>query len=87
MTHLSIRLFGGFHAELDSGPPLGIRRKKAQALLAYLALRPGLARSRDSLAALLWSGTTDQHGRHNLRQTLFALRQVVALIRSSWRAS
>jgi DNA-binding SARP family transcriptional activator/pimeloyl-ACP methyl ester carboxylesterase len=78
MTHLSIRLFGGFHAELDSGPPLGIRRKKAQALLAYLALRPGLARSRDSLAALLWSGTTDQHARHNLRQTLFALRQVVA---------
>jgi DNA-binding SARP family transcriptional activator/pimeloyl-ACP methyl ester carboxylesterase len=76
MTHLSIRLFGGFHAELISGPPLGIRRKKAQALLAYLALRPGLARSRDSLAALLWSGTTDQHARHNLRQTLFALRQV-----------
>jgi DNA-binding SARP family transcriptional activator/pimeloyl-ACP methyl ester carboxylesterase len=76
MTHLSIRLFGGFHAELASGPPLGIRRRKAQALLAYLALRPGLARSRDSLAALLWSGTTDQHARHNLRQTLFALRQV-----------
>jgi DNA-binding SARP family transcriptional activator/pimeloyl-ACP methyl ester carboxylesterase len=76
MTHLSIRLFGGFHAELDSGRPLGIRRKKAQALLAYLAVRPGLARSRDSLAALLWSGTTDQHARHNLRQTLFALRQV-----------
>jgi DNA-binding SARP family transcriptional activator/pimeloyl-ACP methyl ester carboxylesterase len=76
MRHLSIRLFGGFHAELDSGPPLGVRRKKAQALLAYLAVRPGLARSRDSLAALLWSGTTDQHARHNLRQTLFELRQV-----------
>src|SRR5713101_7460698 len=76
MTHLSIRLFGGFQAELASGPPLGIRRKKAQALLAYLALRPGLARSRDSLAALLWSGTTAQHARHNLRQTLFVLRQV-----------
>jgi len=78
MTHLSIRLFGGFQAELASGPPLGIRRKKAQALLAYLALHPGLARSRDSLAALLWSGTTDEHARHNLRQTLFALRKAVA---------
>ena len=78
MTHLSIRLFGGFHAELASGPPLGIRRKKAQALLAYLALHPGRAPSRDSLGALLWSGTTDEHARHNLRQTLFALRQAVA---------
>ncbi len=78
MTQLSIRLFGGFHAQLGSGQPLAIRRKKAQALLAYLALHPGAARSRDSLAGLLWSGTTDEHARHNLRQTLFALRQAVA---------
>ena len=33
MTQLSIRLLGGFHAQLDSGRPLTIRRKKAQALL------------------------------------------------------
>ena len=57
--------------------PLAIRRKKAQALLAYLALHPGAASSRDSLAGLLWSGTTDEHARHNLRQTLFALRQAI----------
>jgi len=78
MTQLSIRLFGGFRAQLGSGRPLTIRRKKAQALLAYLALHPGQACSRDSLAGLLWSGTTDEHARHNLRQTLFALRQAVA---------
>ena len=77
MTQLSIRLFGGFRAQLGSGRPLTIRRKKAQALLAYLALPPGPARSRDSLAGLLWSGTTDEHARHNLRQTLFALRQAI----------
>lgn len=77
MTQLSIRLFGGFRAQLGSGRPLTIRRKKAQALLAYLALPPGLARARDSLAGLLWSGTTDEHARHNLRQTLFALRQAI----------
>ena len=77
MTQLSIRLFGDFRAQLASGRPLAIRRKKAQALLACLALHPGQARSRDSLAALLWSGTTDEHARHNLRQTLFALRQAI----------
>jgi DNA-binding SARP family transcriptional activator/pimeloyl-ACP methyl ester carboxylesterase len=76
MTQLSIRLLGGFRAQLGSGRPLALRRKKAQ--LAYLALHPGQACSRDSLAGLLWSGTTDEHARHNLRQTLFALRQAVA---------
>lgn len=77
MTQLSIRLFGGFRAQHGSARPLAIRRKKAQALLAYLAMHPGQTCSRDSLAGLLWSGTTDEHARHNLRQTLFALRQAV----------
>ena len=77
MTKLSIRLFGGFRAQHGSTRPLAIRRKKAQALLAYLAMHPGQTCSRDSLAGLLWSGTTDEHARHNLRQTLFALRQAV----------
>ena len=78
MTQLSLRLLGGLRAQHGSGRPLAIRRKKAQALLAYLALHPGAASSRDSLAGLLWSGTTDEHARHNLRQTLFALRQAIA---------
>ncbi|HEU4370040.1 MAG TPA: alpha/beta fold hydrolase [Methylomirabilota bacterium] len=77
MTQLSIGLLGGFRAQLGSGRLLTIRRKKAQALLAYLALRPDVSHSRESLAGLLWSGTTDQHARHNLRQTLFALRQAL----------
>src|SRR5216683_1252546 len=77
MTQLSLRLLGGFRAQHGSGRPLAVRRKKAQALLAYLALHPGAPSSRDSLAGLLWSGTTDEHARHNLRQTLFTLRQTI----------
>ena len=77
MTQLSLRLLGGFRAQHGSGRPLAVRRKKAQALLAYLALHLGAPSSRDSLAGLLWSGTTDEHARHNLRQTLFALRQAI----------
>src|SRR5947207_1402495 len=79
MTQLSIGLLGGFCARLGPGQPLTIRRNKAPALLAYLALRPALAHSRESLAGLLWSGTTDEHARHNLRQTLFALRRAVEI--------
>ena len=77
MTQLSLRLLGGLRAQHGSGRSLSIPRKKAQALLAYLALHPGAASSRDSLAGLLWSGTTDEHARHNLRQTLFTLRQAI----------
>src|SRR5258708_19893562 len=77
MTQLSLRLLGGFRAQHGSGRPLAVRRKKAQALLAYLALHPGAPSSRDSLAGFLWSGTTDEHARHNLRQTLFTLRQTI----------
>jgi DNA-binding SARP family transcriptional activator/pimeloyl-ACP methyl ester carboxylesterase len=79
MATLSIRLFGGFAARVGSAAPRTVRRRKARALLAYLALRPGLGHSRESLAALLWSGTTDEHARHNLRQTLFALRQDLSI--------
>jgi len=77
MTQLSIQLFGGFHAQLGPGRPLTVRRKKAQALLAYLALHPGQPRSRDALATLLWSGVGDEQARHSLRQSLFALRQAI----------
>jgi DNA-binding SARP family transcriptional activator len=48
--------------------------KKAKALLAYLALRPGQVHERDALAALLWGDTTDANARNSLRQTLFVLR-------------
>ena len=78
MTQLSIQLLGGFHAQLGPGRPLTVRRKKAQALLAYLALHPGPPRSRDALAALLWSGVADEQARHSLRQSLFALRRAIA---------
>ena len=78
MTQLSIRLLGGFRAQLVSGRPLIIRRKKAEALLAYLALAPGQPRTRDALATLLWSGVGDEQARHSLRQSLFALRRAIA---------
>jgi DNA-binding SARP family transcriptional activator/pimeloyl-ACP methyl ester carboxylesterase len=58
-----------------------VRRRKARALLAYLALRPGSEYSRESLAALLWPDMADEHARHNLRQALLALRQTLAMER------
>lgn len=50
---------------------------KAQALLAYLAVRPGRRHSRDKLATLLWPAAGDEHARQSLRQALVMLRRVL----------
>jgi DNA-binding SARP family transcriptional activator len=76
MARLTLSLLGGFQAWFDPGPPL-LLPPKAQALLAYLAMRPGQTHPRDKLAAILWGGTDDEHARSNLRHTLFDIRQAV----------
>jgi DNA-binding SARP family transcriptional activator/tetratricopeptide (TPR) repeat protein len=75
MARLSLTLLGGFRARLDSGRPLAFSTRKAQALLAYLALPAGVAHPRDKLATLLWGSTVDTTARTSLRQTLYALRK------------
>jgi DNA-binding SARP family transcriptional activator/pimeloyl-ACP methyl ester carboxylesterase len=79
MARLSIRLLGGLRSERAAGVPVFIRRRKARALLAYLALRPGSEYSRESLAALLWPDMADVQARHNLRQAMLAVRQTLAM--------
>ncbi len=75
---LEFRLFGGFAVRLTTGEALAFPRRKAQALLAYLALHPDQVHPRDKLAALLWGGASDARARHSLRQALVALRQALA---------
>jgi DNA-binding SARP family transcriptional activator len=74
MECLRVALLGGFQAMPLSGPALIVPTKKAQALLAYCAFRPGQAHTRDKLAALLWGETAEEHARNSLRQSLFVLR-------------
>jgi DNA-binding SARP family transcriptional activator len=49
--------------------------KKAQALLAFLALPPGQPHRRDKLASMLWSDRSEDAARQNLRQCLSAIRR------------
>ncbi|HWP35553.1 MAG TPA: AAA family ATPase [Thermodesulfobacteriota bacterium] len=74
---LDLTLLGGFQARLPSGRTLALRPKKAQALLAYLAVRPGQAHPRAKLAALLWGEAGEEQARSSLRQTLFTLRKAL----------
>ena len=77
MTRLSLTLLGDFQARLEPGPPLRLRTRKTQALLAYLARVPGQPHSRDKLADLLWGERSPDQARSRLRDTLFALRQAL----------
>ena len=77
MARLSLTLLGGFEARLDSGAPVSLPTRKAQGLVAFLAMPQGLAHSRDKLASLLWGSTAEARARTSLRQTLYAVRKSV----------
>jgi len=81
MAHIDLKLLGGFQVRpSDGGPPIRVPTRKAQGLLAYLALPCGLAHPRDKLAALLWGDMREGQARTNLRQTLFTLRKALPVI-------
>ena len=75
-----LKLLGGFSAHGPHGEPLEIVGQKDRALLAYLALSPGVAHGRDKLAALLWSDHGERQARDSLKQCLLRLRRVLAAI-------
>src|SRR4029450_9369744 len=77
MARLTLTLLGGLRAHLDPGAPLAFPTRKAQALLAYLAMPPGEAHPRDKLASLLWGSTVETTARTSLRQTLYSLRRIL----------
>jgi len=79
MRRLSLSLFGGFEARIPPGPPLSFQTRKAQALLAYLALPLGRAHPRDKLAALLWGERGDEQARRSLRQALYDIRKALGV--------
>ena len=70
-------LLGGFNGRLSSGAPVSLPTK-AQALLAYLGIRPGQSHSRDKLAALLWGERSDEQARGGLRNALVVVRRALA---------
>jgi DNA-binding SARP family transcriptional activator len=72
---LRLNLMGPFSIERDR--PITLHNKKAQALLAFLALAPGASHARERLATLLWPDSNDEASRQSLRQCVSTLRREV----------
>src|SRR5688572_26231182 len=77
MSQFTLTVLGGFEVRDDLGHPVAVPTRKAQALLAYLAVTPGQPHPRDKLAAFLWGDTAPAAARTALRQTLIILRKVI----------
>jgi DNA-binding SARP family transcriptional activator len=77
MARLCLALLGNFEAHLRSGMrriPVTVATHKAEALIAYLAVRSDMRHRRDRLSELLWGDVPMVQARHSLRQTLSQVR-------------
>jgi len=74
---VQVRLLGGFELQWSLEAAPDIPTKKAQGLLAYLALHQGEAQARGKLAGLFWGDSEEQRAQHNLRQALSYLRKAL----------
>ena len=72
---LRLYVVGAFSLRDAQGRAIVVRSRKAQAMLALLALSPRGARSRVWLRDKLWSGSDERRSSTCLRQTLFELRR------------
>ncbi|MCK4316690.1 MAG: SARP family transcriptional regulator, partial [Anaerolineae bacterium] len=75
MPRLMLYLLGPPRLERD-GEPIQVSRRKAVALIAYLAVTGG-HHSRDTLATLLWPEYDQSRARADLRRTLSVLNRTL----------
>jgi predicted ATPase len=78
LAELQIQVLGGLDVKLSDAGPLDLPTRKSRAFLAYLALSPGMSRSREHLAGTFWDRSAEEQARASLRQTLSSLRRAVS---------
>lgn len=79
MNQIAIHVLGGLEVKLaGAGTLLDLPTRKSRAFLAYLALSPGMTRSREHLAGTFWDRSAEEQARGSLRQTLSSLRRALS---------
>lgn len=81
-----LSLLGPFSASFGS-VEMPALPKKAQALLAYVALHEGRPIPREQLAALLWPENGNEQARRSLRDCLMTLRSALGSPGATWLAT
>ena len=71
-NRLDVKVFGPFGVSRSDGSAVAPLGRKAQGLLAYLAVENGA--TRDRAASLFWGELREERARHNLRQALSKIR-------------
>ena len=78
MSRLTIAALGGLTIQLEAADArLDLPTRKSKAILAYLAMSPGMLRSREHLAGTFWDRSAEEQARASLRQTLSSVRKGV----------
>lgn len=73
----TLRVLGGFELRDGNGRPIELKARKSRQLLAYLAIPSDQTRTREQLAALLWSDRQDEQARGSLRTALSGIRRAI----------
>ena len=74
----TLRVLGGFALEGPEGAGVNhLSQRRAEAVLALLAVAGDLGCTRDRLIAFLWPESDQDRGRHSLRDALHAIRKVL----------
>src|SRR5215212_2192102 len=73
---LRVRLLGAMAVEVDGRPIALPESGRARALLAWLALNPGM-HARGQLAARFWPDVLDSSARASLRSAMWSLRRAL----------
>ncbi|MDX1417425.1 MAG: BTAD domain-containing putative transcriptional regulator, partial [Candidatus Promineifilaceae bacterium] len=81
---LSLTLLGNFSAMVGDQAIETFRTNKAQALFIILTAESSDHR-RESVMTMLWPGMPERSARHNLRQALYHLRQVIPEVSANRR--
>jgi TolB-like protein/DNA-binding SARP family transcriptional activator len=73
-----LRLLGGLGLErVDGGVVAPLPKRRAEAVLAALAMCGDLGCTRDRLLAMLWPESDEAHSRHGLRDALHVIRRAL----------
>lgn len=73
-----LQFLGGFRLTDGAGNEIAVSSRKGRALLAVVALTPGLTTTRARLRTLLWSDRGEDQASASLRQLLVVLRRELA---------